>query len=119
MYNADFHQVFIHFLDHLFKRRKRRRELFFKKQKEYAERGKPRQKGWNTHYRKIFSKADSANGGKVNVRRITDNERHTPSVRRDELADEIRHGTNFFFFAKMANEGGESQNHDIVGSEYG
>ena len=61
----------------------------------------------------------SAGGGKVNVGGVADDERHTPSVCRDEFGSKVRHGVNLGFLGKVADKGRKGQYYDVVGGKHG
>ena len=61
----------------------------------------------------------AANAGQVDIRRITDDQHHTPRVRRNEFPDQIRDRTDVFLFAKTTDKRREGQNDDIVRSKNG
>ena len=94
-------------------------ELLPEQEKEEPERDQPRcERGQDAHF-EIGDKIHAERGREVDVGGVADDERHAPCVGGDKFGGQIGGRVDLCVFGEIADEGGEGEDDDVVGSKDG
>ena len=74
---------------------------------------------WDGHNFKIPDKTHIKYGGKVDIRRVSDLQKHGECIACHELHDKVRQRFELAFFGQMDDERSEGKDDDVVRSEDG